>query len=517
MRPHGAVRVALALLIAPALAMAARAAMAQTASLSPGTMPRIGDVDERYQSYNVEMVEVTGGRFWKPYAAQDAAPSNGNAPAGLFQYRPPIDLTNVRLRKLAAALGPTYIRVSGTWANATYFADTDAAPADPPAGFNGVLSRAQWAGVIAFAKAAGGAIVTSFASSPGTRDASGAWTPQQARRLIDDTDALGGRIAAAEFMNEPNRAAMPGGLAGYSAADYGRDFKIFRAFASHAAPGMLVLGPGSVGETSAAGADTASPPLLKTRDLLAASQPAGLDAFSYHHYGTVSQRCAGGMRPEDALSERWLGRTDETLAYYRQLRDEFAPGKPIWLTETADAACGGNPWARTFLDTFRYLDQLGRLARQDVKVVMHNTLVASDYGLLDDRTLVPKPNYWGALLWRKFMGARVLDPGVPIQEGLHVYAHCLREKPGGVALLVINNSRGQSSSVDLPVAAERYTLAAEKLDAKTVRLNGADLKLGRDDTLPALAGLPTQAGRIAFAPATITFLSIADAANPSCR
>jgi heparanase 1 len=57
-----------------------------------------------------------------------------------------------------------------------------------------------------------------------------------------------------------------------------------------------------------------------------------------------------------ALSEEWLARTDQTLAFYRNLRDKFAPGKPMWVTETADAACGGNPWASTFLDTFRYLD-----------------------------------------------------------------------------------------------------------------------------------------------------------------
>ena len=82
---------------------------------------------------------------------------------------------------------------------------------------------------------------------------------------------------------------------------------------------------------------------------------------------------------EAALSEAWLRRTDETLAFYKKLRDEFAPGKPIWNTETADAACGGNPWGGTFLDTFRYLDQLGRLAK-DVHVVIHNTLLASDYG-----------------------------------------------------------------------------------------------------------------------------------------
>jgi hypothetical protein len=70
----------------------------------------------------------------------------------------------------------------------------------------------------------------------------------------------------------------------------------------------------------------------------------------------------------------------------------------MWLTETADAVCGGNPWASIFLDTFRYLDQLGRLARAGVRVVMHNTLAASDYGLLEERTFRPRPNCWGALL-----------------------------------------------------------------------------------------------------------------------
>ena len=49
---------------------------------------------------------------------------------------------------------------------------------------------------------------------------------------------------------------------------------------------------------------------------------------------------------------------------YADLRDKFEPGKPLWITETADAACGGNPWASTFLDTFRYLVQHGSLAQQ---------------------------------------------------------------------------------------------------------------------------------------------------------
>jgi hypothetical protein len=33
-------------------------------AVAPAKMPRIGRIDERYQSFNVEMLEVIGGRFW---------------------------------------------------------------------------------------------------------------------------------------------------------------------------------------------------------------------------------------------------------------------------------------------------------------------------------------------------------------------------------------------------------------------------------------------------------------------
>ena len=272
-----------------AAAFSADAGSESSAAIAPDKMPRIGTVDERYQSYNVEMLEVTGGKFWKPYGpeldallkqpAPSAAPSSsGDTPAGmnpgLYQYRPPIDLTNARLRKLAAALGPAYVRVSGTWANSTYFPDTDKAPAEPPAGFSGVLKRDQWKGVVDFSKAVDAGIVTSFATSVGTRDPAGVWTTEQAKRLLDYTKSVGGHIAAAEFMNEPTFAAMGGAPAGYDAAAYGRDFKVFRAFAKQAVPNMLILGPGSVGETTGDwGLAYGNTAMLNTRDLLAASGP----------------------------------------------------------------------------------------------------------------------------------------------------------------------------------------------------------------------------------------------------
>jgi hypothetical protein len=483
------------------------AAQAGDVALAPAELKAIGTVDPRFQSYNIEMVEVTGGRFWRPYPRASAFDTSDR-----YSARPPIDFGDPRLRRLAAALAPVYLRVSGTWANATFFADVDAAPAKAPAGSDAVLSRAQWRGVVEFARAVGADIVTSFAVSPGSRDADGTWRPDQAQRLVDFTHALGSHLAAAEFMNEPTLAA--GAPPGYDAEAYGRDFKVFADWMRLAAPETLIVGPGSVG-------DVASPsgPGIATRDLLAEGG-AGVDRFSYHHYNTVSPRCGGKDAPaqalSEALSESWLGRTDATLMIYRGLRDTFAPDKPIWLTETADAACGGNRWDKTFLDTFRYLDQLGRLAKAGVQVVMHNTLAASDYGLLDEATFRPRPNYWGALLWHRLMGRVVLDASVAAAPGLHVYAHCHPGRQGAVTLLALNLSREASHTITLPLPSERYTLGAAQLQDATVHLNGRTLALTADETLPKLAGAATPAGAVRLGPATITFLVVGGAANPAC-
>jgi hypothetical protein len=482
------------------LALPCSAELAEVPSVMPASMARIGTIDDRFQSYNVEMVEVTGGAFWKPYGSERSARHSE-----LYAYRPPIDLTNPKLRKLAAALAPAYLRVSGSWANATYFADSDSAPSAPPPGFNGVLSRQQWRRAVDFSRAVGAQIVTSFAVSPGTRDAAGVWLPDQARRFLTYTYAVGGRVAAAEFMNEPNVSMTGGAPAGDNAAAYARDFRIFRSLVKENFPEMLVLGPGTAGEAASAS------------DMLAATGPGSLDGISYHHYGALSERCSGTSAPEEALSEEWLSRTDLTLAFYRSLRDKFEPGKPIWLTETAEAACGGNQWDATFRDTFRYLDQLGRLAKAGVRVVMHNTLAASDYGLLNERTLAPTPSYWGALLWRRLMGSVVLDPGVPVQAGLHVYAHCQRGTPDGVSLLILNFDRNAPHALTLPVASESYTLDATSMQDATVRLNGLPLRLNSQDNLPRIVGVRTAAGALTFAPASITFLTLPAAGNSACQ
>jgi len=489
-------------------------------------LPALGSVDERFQSYNVEMIEVTGGRFWAPYKQSSSAPADtaqptpGGMPASLYRYRPPIDLANSRLRKLASALGPAYMRVSGTWANSTFFQDSnDPAPEKAPVGFNGVLTRTQWHGVVDFARAVNADIVTSFAISPGVRDANGIWTPAEAEKILHYTRSIGGSIAAAEMFNEPTFASMGGAPKGYDAAAYGRDFRAFHAYIKKSAPNMVILGPGSIGETSFG--QIPGIQMLHSEDMLQQQGPGLLDGFSYHFYGGVSQRCARmgpmGTTPEAALSHDWLTRTDRDEAFYAALRDRFAPGKPLWLTETGETACGGDPWASTFLDTFRYLYQLGSLAKRGVQVDIHNTLDASDYALIDETTLQPRPDYWGALLWRRLMGTKVLDPGPSASQDLYVFAHCLRGKPGGVALLAINADKANSHELFLPAKSMRYSLASGDLQSSTVDLNGVELALTSDGDLPAIDGVSQAKGSVSLAPASITFLAVPSANNAACR
>lgn len=488
--------------------------------IDPKSFSVVGEVEERYQSYNVEMAEVTGGTFWKPFTEaqrsgeekildDDFDPQNisGFANMGdLMAPRAAVDLSGTRIRTLTKALGPAYIRVSGSWASHTYF-DIDSV-GNHPDGYDANLTTEQWDGVIDFANAVDAELVTSMANTEGAHDETGAWNPENSRRWLQYTLEHGLKIAAAEFMNEPDVAGMLGAPKGYGAAEYGRDVRIFAKMLREVSPETKLLGPGS-----AVGGDVsmfAIPiPHIPTRDLMAEANTAP-DIFSYHHYYGLSERGKGlGHQPADrVLTEEYLALTERTLDSYASVHDEFAPGTPYWNTETGDAAMGGNSWSPTWLDCPRYIDQLGRLARRNVTAVMHNTLCASDYALLDDRTHLPRAKYWAALLWARTMGTTVYDAGLPLREGLHLYAHSRRDGKPGYALVAINNSLSVDTVIDLPSAADVYQLTGEALRSQTVLCNGQPLKMVDDSTLPDINARSAEAGDLALPPVSITFIAI---------
>jgi hypothetical protein len=476
----------------------------KTLKLNLSDLKQVSEVNERYQSVNIEMCEVVGGDFWIPYHLMDSEEVSMVNFSSLKRTIPPVNLYEKKLRTLASALGPMYVRVSGTWANTTYFQDNNEPKlSTAPDGYENVLTRAEWKGVIEFCKDTDSKLVTSFAISDGIRDSEGNWTPSQIEPLVNYTKSIGGEIYAAEMFNEPSHASYGGAPEGYDAAYYARDFDAFKSFVESNVPDMKIMGPGSTGEGGIMG-DGGE---MSTDKIMTADPNPVFDIFSYHYYGGVSKRCMGRLTPENALTDEWLSKTELGLKYYEEARDKYMPGAPIWLTETAEAACGGNPWAATYVDCFRYLEQLGRLAKKNVQVVMHNTLCASEYALLEQDTHEPRPNYWAALLWNKFMGTKVYDAGEQT-NGPDIFVHNLKNSSKGYAVLVVN-PEDRESSIETPSQAQQYllTAAGDDLQTKKVKLNGSLLELTADEKLPMIKGKKIDAGKVTVPPYSILFLT----------
>ncbi len=74
--------------------------------------------------------------------------------------------------------------------------------------------------------------------------------------------------------------------------------------------------------------------------------------------------------------------------------------------------------------------------------------------------------------------------------------------------LVINNSLTESTKVELPQKAERYTLSADTMRSTVMRLNRRPLVLSDSGELPDLSPETAEAGSVTLEPGTCTFFVI---------
>jgi hypothetical protein len=486
----------------------------------------VAEVDERFLSFAVDTAQVVGGAFWAP-------PGTGQ---GLLETRavPAYDFARPRLRALAGALAPAYLRIGGTDADRTVYRMGEDGGGAPPAGARWVLTRERWDQVNEFASTLGLRIMFTLNAGPSARDADGAWDPESARGLVAYSQRRGYPIDVWELGNEINLFPLAH-LTWLGPERYGDDVELARRLLDDLhAPGRL------------AGVGSAFWPVLgegrSFSEVALGRAGRFLDVVTWHYYPQQSQRCplatrrAAAGRPLDADElaevERWAARMEEAARAH-------APSAAVWLGETGSAQCGGEPGlSDTYADTLWWLDELGRLARRGQRVVVRQTLSGSDYGLVDDRTLRPNPSYWASWLWRDLMGTRVLAASTsPGAESLRAYAHCLRgggdgsgDRPaGGVAVLLINVHPTDGVTVDLGGAggspASVLRVDADGPAARALRLDGAVLDVRADGSLPppprldgAGGGAPAGAStRVSMAPLSIAFVALPQAHAPACR
>ena len=497
--------------------------MGKFVKLQAKDLIKIRDVNPGLMSYNVEMTEVTGGTFWKAYTKaqvegkEDFPPIKGiQGMQDIMQVYPPINLYDEKLRKLAKAFGPVWVRVSGTWATKTYYDLEDKTNGVVPAGYQSVLTRKQWQGVLDFCNAIDAKLLVSVNNCEGLHKASEPWNPSQAEELFRFAKENGHPIKAAEFMNEPNMLAFSGAPVGYTAEDYRRDQDLFFKWLKENYPEVLRVGPCTVAAEMGpeAGMDTSGLGGLfgdnVSTDGLMEGTVEPIDVYSYHYYNGISDRLMSVMpqmhwSPDSTLSEAYLSVALKCAIGNAPYRDKYCPKGEMWVTESGDAGGGGDSWASTYMEVFRTLNELGGFAKITDGVIFHNTLASSAYGFLEHGSFDPRPNYFAVLLWTRLMGNEVYESGIEVEEGAHIYAHSRKDGKDGYAYLVINNSKENETVIELPHEAEVYMLSADFLRCETMRLNGRELVLGENNELPDLSPVKVDK-ELVLPPATIAFI-----------
>jgi heparanase 1 len=466
----------------------------------------VAAVDERFLSVAVDTAQLVGGEWWDP-----AGSANGMQPV------PPFDFTRPRLHTLATALQPFYLRIGGTDADRTVYA-LGPNPAGPPvAPDRWVLTQTEWDGAVDFARMLDASIVFTLNAGPAHRDAQGRWLPDGSQTLLTTAAASNAPVAAWELGNEINGYPVTF-MTTVSAATYAGDLARARTTLDAVIPGARLAGPSSaywpiVGELGG---------LLPNA---LAQGGSSLDVVTWHYYPQQGRRCPVTVRKAGLTTLLDPDALDEIDRWSQDVESAAASGAPqakVWLGETGNAQCGGEPGVSdVWASSLWWADQLGKLARRGTQLVVRQSLTGANYGLLDEPTLDPRPDYFTSVLWKRLVGTRVLDVPALAVPTVRAYAHCataLAGAPAGAVTVVLVNLADAPTrvAVDLPGDQAVWTLDAAALDSATARLNGMDLAVADDGTLPAMPSAPTH-GPLTLPPWSVTFALAAHAAAPACN
>lgn len=466
----------------------------------------VAEVSPQYLSFAVDSSQVLGGSFW----------GEGDSSGGLGEEQvDPYDFDRPRLRTLAAALAPAYLRIGGSEADVVYYDLSDDPVEEAPKPYELLLTARRWDEVVEFTNAMGFELFFTLNAGPGARDENDVWQADNARTLLQHAVDRDDPVGVWELGNEINGYPLFHALV-LTGDAYAADIATARALVDTVDPDALLAGPSSAywpvrGEQN---------PIMP--DFMAAGG-ANLDIVSWHYYPTQSERCFLPSRESELTTLLDPENLDEVITWADQVESltaEYAPQAEVWLGESGNAQCGGQPGVSDrFVASLWWVDQLGLLARRGHRVSVRQTLSGSDYGLLDEETLDPRPDYWASVLWKRLMGTTVLRASHEGPDTLRTYAHCGVD--GGVTLVAINLD--QQQSVELSVqgdSAGLYVVGAETLDALEIRLNGSALPEDDADALAAL--IPADAdvlqghAVVSVPPTAFAFVQLPNAAASAC-
>lgn len=445
----------------------------------------VAHIDVHFLSFSVDISVIAGGQWWE--GSQRVVKGLGGAKVE------PLALNDLPIDPLVQGLLPAYLRVGGSEADKIhYFSNQSAIESDGL-----LLSRDMWDGVQAFV--ARHQLKFSFTFKYGLfrREHHGRWRGDEVSRLLAYSKKNGHRLDICELGNELNAYwAFHGLQAQPSAERLAADYLEFSGTVHDYYPHAQIIGPGSafwprLGETIKPFSNLSHKFLKAAR-----AQGVPLTIVDWHYYPFQSRRAPIRTRAAtkaNMLRPRALNEYRRYCHQLQRLRDLYFPGAALWTGESGSAQCGGEPkLSDRFASCFWWLDQLGLGALNGQQVIIRQSLIGGDYGLIDRQTLKPRPDYWASWLWKQLMGESVFKIAA-LPAHLRGYCHYGRGEWSKVVVMInLSHRPWQLEFGDnfdaLPIA--QFALTAKKLTSKKVRINGRRAKI-RAGRTPALSEYAT--------------------------
>eukprot|EP00249_Psilotum_nudum_P005623 c19067_g2_i1 orf=852-2249(+) len=310
-------------------------------------------------------------------------------------------------------------------------------------GFSGgCLSMWRWDALNRFFQNTGATVAFGLNALYGRSNVGGVygpWNSTNARDLIQYSVKHGYKIQAWEFGNELSGSGVGTSL---DAKQYAADVQelhtiLVDIYASQSSQALLVAPDGFFDEAW-------------YQEFLQKSGPNIVNVVSHHIYNLGAGVDTDLL--EKILSPAYLDGEASTFRALRGTLQQYGPWASPWVGEAGGAYNSGhNLVTNAFVFGFWYLDQLGMAASFGTKSYCRQSLIGGNYGLLNTTTYHPNPDYYGALLWHRWMGRKVLGVKTVGSPSLRAYAHCTKGT-GGLTLLLLNMSNQTRYSITLTLA-----------------------------------------------------------------
>jgi len=477
----------------------------------------VKQVSDKFLSFSVDSALLTGGNWWSE--------SNGLSLRARRDTIQPYDFMQVKLISLARNLSPAYLRIGGSEADKIYYDVKSEYDNTPPTNYSYLLKKSQWDQINTFVKNASLNFIFTLNAGSSTRDADKNWTVDNAKNLLEYSKNNSYPIDVLELGHEINAYGLNASSGdSISAVQYAKDIQTAKTLIDNYYSSALIAGPSSiyypsVGET------------VNIMDDFIKEIKNDIDIISWHYYPMQSDACVlptRRTREEYFTSPSVLDEVKEFESNIETTKKNSSPNSKMWLTETGSSLCGGQKdISSKFISGFWWLDMLGSMAKKGQEVVIRDSLVGGENALIDSVTLTPKPDYWNSLMWKKFMGKKVVSVEVPSNDTLlRSYAHCTPStytsyKTGSVTVLAINMSEKSLRLTFDGITTtnmEAYKIRTNYILGENVLLNDNKvIKLDENSALPQFKPQVIKESYVDLLPKSYAFIVLPNANATACK